>query len=365
MIKRQLVLENGSVFEGTGFGSDDSISGELVFNTAMTGYQEAISDPAYYGQIVMMTYPLIGNYGINRDDFETVAPFVNGIVVKELCDHPSNFRSDESMSSFLKAHNIPGIQGIDTRKLMRVIREYGTLKARITDIHQAREQVIEELKTYEGANDQVKQTSTLRPYVVPGRGVRIVLVDFGMKHGVLRELTKRNCHITVVPYNYSAEQISRLKPDGILLTSGPGNPEDVASSIEMVQELKHKFPFFGIGLGHQIFALACGAKVEKMKFGHRGANYPVKDIEKDKTLITSQNHGYTINEASLADTSLCITQIVLNDQTIAGIKHTEKPAFSVQYYPESSPGPEDTNYLFDEFIDVVKSEIIKKEQTDD
>lgn len=365
MSKRQLVLENGSVFEGVGFGSEQAISGELVFNTAMTGYQEAISDPAYYGQIVMMTYPLIGNYGINRDDFETVAPFVNGIVVKEACDHPSNFRSDETMSSFLKAHQIPGISGIDTRQLMRIIRANGTLKARITKPIESPEAIIKQLRELKAETDQVKQTSTLRPYVVPGRGIRIVLVDFGMKHGILRELTKRNCHVTVVPYNYNADQISRLKPDGILLTSGPGNPENVQDSIQMVKELIDSFPLFGIGLGHQIFALACGAKVEKMSFGHRGANYPVKDLEQDKTLITSQNHSYTVSESSIAKTSLSVTQKVLNDGTIAGIKHTTRPAFSVQYYPESSPGPEDTNYLFDHFLDVVKNEITKKEQTND
>ncbi|MFD2044033.1 carbamoyl phosphate synthase small subunit [Ornithinibacillus salinisoli] len=362
MIKRQLVLEDGTVFSGYGFGSDQDISGEVVFNTSMTGYQEIISDPSYCGQIVTLTYPLIGNYGINRDDFETVAPFINGLIVREVSDHPSNFRSDENLDTFLKAHNIPGLAGIDTRKLTRIIRSYGTMKGYITNTEVSVDGIVESLKSIPLRNDQVQQTSTLKPYIVPGRGIRIVLVDFGMKHGILRELTKRNCHITVVPYNYGAENILRLKPDGIMLTNGPGDPKDVPEAIQMIKGVVPYIPIFGICLGHQLLALACGAETEKLKFGHRGGNHPVKDLETGKTYVTSQNHGYAVVAESLDNTGLTLTQIALNDRTVEGIRHTAYPAFSVQYHPESSPGPEDTNYLFDEFLNMVKQNQKRSEE---
>ncbi|MFD2628316.1 carbamoyl phosphate synthase small subunit [Oceanobacillus kapialis] len=353
MNKKQLVLEDGTVFIGEGFGSNREMIGEIVFNTGMTGYQEIITDPSYCGQIVTMTYPLAGNYGINRDDFETVNPFIHGFIVKETCEVPSNFRSEESLDNYLKVHDIPGIHGIDTRKLTKIIRKHGTMKAIIGDQEETVEALLAKLASKQLPTNQVSQTSTIKPYVVPGRGRRIVLVDFGMKHGILRELTKRNCHITVVPYNYSAENILRLKPDGIMLTNGPGDPKDVPEAITMINELIGKVPIFGICLGHQLLALACGADTEKMKFGHRGSNHPVKDLSKGKTYITSQNHSYAVNEASLANTALQLTQVALNDGTVEGIKHKKHPAFSVQYHPESSPGPDDTNHLFDEFLHVI------------
>ncbi|AXI09018.1 glutamine-hydrolyzing carbamoyl-phosphate synthase small subunit [Oceanobacillus sp. 143] len=355
MYKRQLVLEDGTVFIGKGFGSDRLSSGEVVFNTGMTGYQEVITDPSYYGQIVTMTYPLVGNYGINRDDFETVTPFIKGFVVKEVSEHPSNFRNDESLDHFLKAHDIPGISGIDTRKLTKIIRKHGTMKAMITDTSKSAEDIVSQLKEMKLPTDQVKMTSTIKPYVVPGRGMRIVMVDFGAKHGILRELTKRDCHITVVPYNYSAENILRLKPDGMLLTNGPGDPKDVPEAIEMIKQVIGKIPIFGICLGHQLLALANGADTKKMKFGHRGANHPVKDIRKNKTYLTSQNHSYTVSKASLENTELELTQVALNDDTVEGIAHIKHLAFSVQYHPEAAPGPEDTNYLFDRFLQMIKS----------
>ncbi|WP_430786069.1 glutamine-hydrolyzing carbamoyl-phosphate synthase small subunit [Virgibacillus flavescens] len=362
MSKRQLVLEDGTVFIGEGFGSDKKKSGEVVFNTGMTGYQEIISDPSYCGQIVTMTYPLVGNYGINRDDFETVTPFIHGFVVKELCDYPSNFRSEESLCSYLKANDIPGISGIDTRKLTKIIRKHGTMKALIADASESTDELLKDLKNQSFMTDQVSQTSTVKPYVVPGRGKRIVLVDFGMKHGILRELTKRSCHVTVVPYNYSAESILRLKPDGIMLTNGPGDPKDVPEAIEMVKEVLGKIPLFGICLGHQLFALACGADTVKMKFGHRGSNHPVKDLEINKTYLTSQNHSYAVRPDTLEKTDLVLTQVALNDNTVEGIKHKTYPAFTVQYHPESSPGPEDTNYLFDSFMTMIKEVQAKKEE---
>jgi carbamoyl-phosphate synthase small subunit len=361
MAKRQLVLEDGSFFIGEGFGSEQSKSGEIVFNTGMTGYQELISNPSNCGQIVTMTYPLIGNYGINRDDFETITPFIHGIVVKEVSNSPSNFRSDESLGHYLKAHHIPGISGIDTRKLTRLIRENGTMKAMISSLEYSIDEIVSELTNMELPNDQVKQTSTVKPYVVPGRGERVVVVDFGMKHGILRELTKRDCHITVVPYNYSAENILRLKPDGIMLTNGPGNPKDVPEVIEMIKEVFGKVPIFGIGLGHQLLALANGADTEKLKVGHRGLSHPVKDLHKNRTYLTSQNHGYTVKLDSLEGTGLELTQISLNDQSVEGIRHHHYPAFSVQYHPEASPGPEDTNFLFDEYVEMMKKNHTEKE----
>ncbi|RLL45257.1 carbamoyl-phosphate synthase small subunit [Oceanobacillus piezotolerans] len=361
MFKRQLVLEDGTVLIGEGFGSERVSKGEVVFNTGMTGYQEVITDPSYCGQIVVMTYPLIGNYGVNRDDFETVSPYIHGLVVKEANEHPSNFRNEESLDQFLKAHDIPGISGVDTRKLTKIIRKYGTMKAVIADMNVTAEELVAEMKVNELPRDGVKRTSTTRPYVVPGRGLRIVMVDFGAKHGILRELTKRNCHITVVPYNYSAENILRLKPDGVMLTNGPGDPKDVPEAIHMIKQVIGNIPIFGICLGHQLLALANGADTEKMKFGHRGANHPVKDIRTNKTYLTSQNHSYAVSKASLKNTDLELTQIALNDNTVEGLKHKVYPVFSVQYHPEASPGPEDTNYLFDEFLNIIKDNQKKKE----
>lgn len=308
-----------------------------------------------------MTYPLIGNYGINRDDYETVTPFIHGLIVKEYSEQPSNFRNEETIDSFLKANNIPGIAGIDTRKLTRIIRKHGTMKAAILSAEEDVEKAVEELRNAEFPRDQVKQTSTSKPYVVPGRGSRVVLVDFGAKHGILRELTKRDCQITVVPYNYRAEDILRLRPDGIMLTNGPGDPKDVPEAIEMIKEILGQVPIFGICLGHQLLSLACGANTEKMKFGHRGANHPVKDLENDKTYLTSQNHSYAVNPDSLENTGLELTQIAINDETVEGVRHTKYPAFSVQYHPEASPGPEDTNYLFDEFLKMMKQQVKKQE----
>ncbi|WP_153462518.1 carbamoyl phosphate synthase small subunit [Sediminibacillus terrae] len=350
MQKRQLVLEDGTRFLGTGFGSDREISGEVVFNTGMTGYQEILSDPSYCGQIVTMTYPLIGNYGINRDDFETITPSIHGLIVKEVCDLPSNYRSEETLDRFLKANDIPGLAGIDTRKLTRLIRNHGTMKGLFTSADCSVERAMQLLHQEIGITNHVERVSTVKPYVVPGRGRRIVLVDFGMKHGILRELTKRNCHITVVPHHYSAEKIRRLKPEGVMLSNGPGDPKYVPDAVRMIEEIIPDIPVFGICLGHQLIALACGADTEKLRFGHRGANHPVKDLTTGKTVMTSQNHGYTVTKESLAGTELELTQLALNDGTVEGLAHKRYPAFSVQYHPESSPGPEDTYQLFDRFL---------------
>jgi carbamoyl-phosphate synthase small subunit len=352
-MKRHLVLENGEIFEGTAFGSLENSVGEVVFNTGMTGYQEILSDPSYCGQIVTFTYPLIGNYGINRDDFETITPFVKGLIVKELCQLPSNFRSTYTLDEYLKMKNIPGLAGIDTRKLTRLIRHHGALKGMFAGVDENPEDVLKKLKQTKLATDQVRQVSTSKAYPSPGRGKRIVLVDYGMKHGILRELNKRNCDVIVVPYNTTAEEVLQLKPDGIMLSNGPGDPEDVPEAIHMIQGILGKVPLFGICLGHQLFALACGAKTEKMKFGHRGSNHPVKELSTGNVALTAQNHGYTVS--TIENTPLEITHIALNDGTIEGLKHKELPAFTVQYHPEASPGPEDANHLFDQFLHMIET----------
>lgn len=360
--KRYLVFEDGSIYEGRKLGSDNLTKGEIVFNTAMTGYQETISDPSYTGQIITFTYPLIGNYGINRDDFESLVPTLSGVVVKEASTHPSNFRQQKTFNDVLVQYDIPGISGVDTRSITRKIREHGVLKAGFTDHAKDIPAFIEELKQFELSRDEVPVVSTKTPYVSTGSDLSVVLVDFGKKQNIVRELNARGCNVTVVPYNTPAEIILGMSPDGVMLSNGPGDPEDVPEAVEMIQGILGKIPFFGICLGHQLFALSQGAEAFKMKFGHRGANHPVKDLATGKIALTSQNHGYAIDEASVAYTDLEVTHIALNDGTVEGLKHKTLPAFSVQYHPEACPGPTDSNYLFDQFIDMMK-EFKAKERT--
>lgn len=355
-MKRQLILEDGTIFIGKAFGSDATTMGEVVFNTGMTGYQEILSDPSYCGQMVTLTYPLIGNYGINRDDFESICPAIKGLIVKEVTEYPSNWRNEMTLNDYFKMKRIPGISGIDTRKLTRIIRQHGTLKGAICSLEEDSQEVLGKLRSTVLPIDQVSQVSTKNPYPSPGRGKRVVLVDFGMKHGILRELIGRGCDIIVVPYNATADEILQLSPDGIMLSNGPGDPKDVPEAIEMIKGIVGKIPFFGICLGHQLFALASGADTVKMKFGHRGSNHPVKDLSTGKIAITSQNHGYTVEENSIVGTRLAVTHIALNDGTIEGLKHLDYPAFTVQYHPEASPGPEDANSLFDQFMQMIESE---------
>ncbi|UXV34188.1 carbamoyl phosphate synthase small subunit [Staphylococcus sp. IVB6181] len=352
--KRYLVFEDGSIYEGRKLGSDNLTKGEIVFNTAMTGYQETISDPSYTGQIITFTYPLIGNYGINRDDFESLVPSLSGVVVKEASTHPSNFRKQKTFNDVLVQYDIPGISGVDTRSITRKIREHGVLKAGFTDHPEAIPELIEELQHFELSRDEVPMVSTKSPYVSTGSDLSVVLVDFGKKQNIVRELNARGCNVTVVPYNTSADTIISMSPDGVMLSNGPGDPEDVPEAVEMIKGILGKIPFFGICLGHQLFALSQGATTFKMKFGHRGANHPVKDLATGKIALTSQNHGYAIDEASVAQTDLEVTHLALNDGTVEGLKHKTLPAFSVQYHPEACPGPTDSNYLFDQFITMMK-----------
>ncbi|WP_096435478.1 carbamoyl phosphate synthase small subunit [Alteribacter populi] len=364
--KRKLVLENGAVFTGKAFGSDDASSGEVVFNTAMTGYQEMMSDPSYCGQILTLTYPLVGNYGINRDDFESITPFIKGLIVKSASVHPSHFRSRFSLDEWLKANRIPGLYGIDTRMLTRMIREHGTMKGMFAEVDEETESVLERLKQIRFPQNQVSQVSTKNRYVNPASGERIVLIDYGAKKGIVKDLISLGFEVIVVPYQTSSNEILALSPDGVMLSNGPGDPQDIPEAVRTVKQLLGQVPIFGICLGHQLLALAGGAKTEKMRFGHRGANHPVKDVRTGKVAITSQNHGYTVSPASIANSDLEITHINVNDQSVEGLRHKQVPAFSVQYHPEASPGPEDAKELFLEFQQMVhakqtKIEISKKE----
>ncbi|NMO94751.1 carbamoyl phosphate synthase small subunit [Paenibacillus lemnae] len=366
--KARLLLEDGTLFSGKSFGSDAEMTGEVVFNTGITGYQEVLSDPSYCGQIVTMTFPLIGNYGIARDDFESIRPFVHGFVVRRHEDVPSNWRAEYSVDSLLKEYGIPGISEIDTRMLTRIIRHHGTMKGILTTSNKSVEELMEMMgdTSIPQLRNQVANTSTPQMYTSPGKKERIVLVDFGAKSGILRELTARGCDVIVVPHDTTADEIRRLHPDGIQLSNGPGDPKDVPYAVDMIKELLGEYPIFGICLGHQLFALASGADTEKLKFGHRGGNHPVKELSSGRCYITSQNHGYTVNEQSIASTELEVTHINNNDKTVEGLKHKKYPAFSVQYHPEAAPGPHDSSYLFDEFLDLIhehkKNEIRKPRQ---
>ncbi|GAA0135860.1 carbamoyl phosphate synthase small subunit [Paenibacillus sp. YSY-4.3] len=355
-MQARLLLEDGTLFTGKSFGAEGEFTGEVVFNTGVTGYQEVVSDPSYYGQIVTMTYPLIGNYGISRDDFESLVPAIHGLVVRRYEPIPSNWRAEYSLGDLLKEHGIPGISDIDTRMLTRKIRQNGTMKGIITTSAKS----VEELKammtdvSVEELHNQVASTSTKFLYHNPGTKERIVLVDFGAKNGILRQLNKRGCDVVIVPHDTTAEEIRRLNPDGIQLSNGPGDPKDVPHAAKMIAELLGEYPIFGICLGHQLLSLACGADTEKLKFGHRGGNHPVKELATGRCYITSQNHGYAVKESSIAGTDLEITHINNNDKTIEGVRHKKYPAFSVQYHPEASPGPQDNNYLFDQFLDMIR-----------
>ncbi|NGZ73901.1 glutamine-hydrolyzing carbamoyl-phosphate synthase small subunit [Saccharibacillus alkalitolerans] len=353
-MQAKLLLEDGTLFTGRSFGAQGDTTGEVVFNTGITGYQEVLSDPSYCNQIVTMTYPLIGNYGITRDDFESVRPFVNGFVVRRYEPVPSNWRAEYTLDELLKEHGIVGISDIDTRMLTRILRNHGTMRGILTAGDKSVEELKEMLHGSALVNDQVKRTSTQHVYNSPGKGERIVLIDYGAKSGIVRELSSRGCDIVVVPQDTTAEQIRRLNPDGIQLSNGPGDPKDVPQAVETIKQLLGEYPIFGICLGHQLLALAGGADTEKLKFGHRGGNHPVKELETGRCYITSQNHGYTVKEDSLAGTDFEITHINNNDKTIEGLRHKKFPAFSVQYHPEAAPGPFDNSYLFDRFIDTIR-----------
>ncbi|WP_072867191.1 glutamine-hydrolyzing carbamoyl-phosphate synthase small subunit [Desulfofundulus thermosubterraneus] len=350
-----LALEDGTVFTGRAFGARGERWGEVVFNTAMTGYQEILTDPSYCGQIVVMTYPLVGNYGINREDFEAKKSYVRGFVVREECDRPSNWRASYRLSDFLAREGVVGISGIDTRALTRHLRNQGTMRGVLsTECHDPA-LLVEKAKQCPHLTGQelVPEVATKEIYTLEGKGYRVVLMDFGSKLNIIRHLQERECEIVVVPPTTTAREILALHPDGILLSNGPGDPVDVPYAIRTTRELIGKRPMFGICLGHQVIALALGARTYKMKFGHRGANHPVKDLATGKVYITSQNHGFAVDADSLAVLPVEVCHRNLNDGTVEGIRHKDLPLFSVQYHPEASPGPRESAYLFDQFIDLM------------
>ncbi|GFN30426.1 glutamine-hydrolyzing carbamoyl-phosphate synthase small subunit [Paenibacillus xylaniclasticus] len=359
-MQARLLLEDGTLFTGLAFGAEGQSTGEVVFNTGITGYQEVLSDPSYCGQIVTMTYPLIGNYGITRDDFESVRPYIHGFVVRRHEPVPSNWRGEYSLDRLLKEYGIVGISDIDTRMLTRKLRNFGTMKGILSTGNERIEELQERLNITPLLRDQVARTSTKHLYSAPGNKERIVLMDFGAKSGIVKELSKRGCDVIIVPHDTTADQIRRLNPDGIQLSNGPGDPKDVPHAVETIKQLIGEYPIFGICLGHQLFALASGADTTRLKFGHRGGNHPVKELATNRCYITSQNHGYTVMEESIKGTDLEITHINNNDGSIEGLKHKVHPVFTVQYHPEAAPGPFDSSYLFDQFLDMIRDHKKKK-----
>ncbi len=346
-MERLLILEDGSVYRGQGFGCDNFRIGELVFNTSMTGYQEILTDNAYCGQIVMMTYPLIGNYGINRDDYESIDSSIFGFVCKDYCDTPSNWRSKETLDSFLKRENIPGIYDVDTRAIARKIRDNGVMKAVLANSDADVDALVNLLKSTPLDTNQVARVSTAKVFPIPNHGKKVVVVDFGARLSTLRDLSNLGLDLIVVPYDASYETIMGFHPDGVVLSSGPGDPNSLYQHVGLIRQLLGKTVLFGIGLGAQLIALACGGKVEKMRFGHHGANVPVTDIATNKVLITQQNHIFAIDSESIETTDLVMTHRSLNDQSCEGIQHRYHPCFGVQFYPELNQG------YYEKFVEMI------------
>lgn len=353
---RKIILENGSQYFGTGFGDKSEKLIEIVFNTSPVGYQEILSDPSYTDQGVVFTYPLIGNYGMADDDYETEKPSISAVIVREVNFEPSNFRSTKTLDEVMKQYGIAGISDIDTRCLTREIRNFGSCKALITDINTPYEKALEILKNTDLPTDAVKRVSRKEKvqYAAPDSKFHIVAIDCGMKQNIVRELLRCDCSVTVVPFDTTAEEIKAMCPDGVFISNGPGNPADVPETIKTVKNLHGFCPIFGICLGHQIIALSYGAETYKLKFGHRGGNHPVKNLLTDKIEITSQNHSYAVDCDSIKNTPLEITHINLLDKTAEGIECKKDKVFGVQYHPESAPGPQDSAYLFDRFINLME-----------
>lgn len=353
---RKLILEDGTEIMGYSFGADCDKECEIVFNTSMVGYQEILSDPSYTYQAVVMTYPLIGNYGMADDDYETLIPTIGAFIVSEINDEPSNFRSTATLSSVMKKYSVPGISGVDTRKLTRNIRNHGSAKVLICNADTSLEEGLKKLRKTAIPKDAVSKVTSKGIFKkdVPNELFRVVAIDCGMKENIVRSLNNRGCSVTVVPYDTSAETIELLKPDGVFISNGPGNPEDIPVLINTIKELHGKYPMFGICLGHQIISLSYGAKCYKLKFGHRGGNHPVKNLATGKIEITSQNHSYAVDSESIKNTPLTVTHINLLDNTVEGVENKKDKVFSVQYHPESAPGPEDSTYLFDKFINMME-----------
>jgi carbamoyl-phosphate synthase small subunit len=371
----KLALENGTVFTGEHFGAEGEVTGEVCFNTSICGYQEILTDPSYAGQIVTMTYPMIGNYGVNEDDVESVKPQVSGFIVKEYFDFHSNWRSQSSLGDWLKKNNICAIQGIDTRMLTKILRDQGAMRGVISTKDLGDTSLIAKAKSSLEMTglDLAKKVTTHKEYhwdaidtteyslatkngEENNKRFKVVVYDYGVKQNILRRLTSYGCALTVVPASFSADQVLALNPDGIFLSNGPGDPDAVKYAIQNIKQLLGKKPIFGICLGHQLLALALGGKTYKLKFGHRGGNHPVKNLKTNAIEITSQNHGFAVDWKSMDQSEVELTHINLNDQTVEGFEHKKIPAFCVQYHPEASPGPHDSDYLFSKFIQMMEKQ---------
>ena len=355
---KKLVLANGKVFEGIGFGSNKTVIAEIVFNTSMVGYQEILSDSSYCGQMVCMTYPLIGNYGITDEDYESKSIKMSGFVVREYNDSPSNFRATKTLGDVMEENDCAGISNVDTREIARIIRDNGSQLAMITDINTPTEECLKILNGRDFDHDQLERVSTKKVWYsrTANPVYTICAIDCGIKMNIVREFNKFGCNVVVLPYTSTYEDVMKYNPDGLFISNGPGNPEDAKEVIQLVKDAKGKLPIFGICLGHQIIGLAYGAKTYKMKFGHRGANHPVKNLLSNTIEITSQNHSFAIDKESLKNTGLEITHINVIDNELEGMRDVKNNVISIQYHPESAAGPEDSEYLFKQFIDLLKKD---------
>jgi len=355
-MERKLILANGTEFIGSGFGAEGEVIAELVFNTSMVGYQEIITDPSYTDQMVIMTYPLIGNYGITDEDNESKMISISGMIIREYNDKPSNFRYTKTLAEVLEEANVVGITRIDTRMLTRIIRNEGSMLALITDETTTLEEGLEKIRNYKVPHNQVEKVTCKKKWYsrTSNPEFSVVAIDSGIKYNIVRSLNAKGCNVTIVPTSITYEEIMEMKPDGVFLSNGPGDPEDNQSVIELIKKLQGNIPLFGICLGHQMIALANGLKTYKLKFGHRGGNHPVRNLENGRVEITSQNHSYAVDSNSNCNPDLTFTHINVLDNTVEGLKIEKDYAFSVQYHPESAPGPQDSIYLFDQFIELMK-----------